>query len=40
MIDKAIQNIDDDHCLDKIAFEVRELTSNFPLHKECEHEML
>ena len=40
MIDKAIQNIDDDHCLDKIAIEVRELTSNFPLHKECEHEML
>ena len=40
MIDKAIQNIDDDHCLDKIAIEVRELTSNFPLHKEREHEML
>ena len=40
MIDKAIRNIDDDHCLDKIAIEVRELTSSFPLHKECEHEML
>ena len=40
MIDRALRNIDDDHCLDKIAFEVRELTSNFPLHKECEHEML
>ena len=40
MIDKAIRNIDDDDSLDKIAIEVSELTSNFPLHKECEHEML
>ena len=40
MIDKAIRNIDDDAILDKIAIEVKELTSNFPLHKECEHEML
>ena len=40
MIDKAIRNIDDDVVLDKIAIEVKELTSNFPLHKECEHEML
>ena len=40
MIDKAIRNIDDDACLDKIAIEVNELTSNFPLHKECEHEVL
>ena len=40
MIDKAIRNIDDDTILDKIAIEVKELTSNFPLHKECEHEML
>ena len=40
MIDKAIRNIDNDHCLDEIAIEVRELTSDFPLHKECEHEML
>ena len=40
MIDKAIRNIDDDAMLDKIAIEVKELTSNFPLHKECEHEML
>ena len=40
MIDKAIRNIDNDAILDKIAIEVKELTSNFPLHKECEHEML
>ena len=35
MIDKAIRNIEDDASLDKIAIEVKELTSNFPLHKEC-----
>tara|TARA_S200000501_G_scaffold32073_1_gene26874 strand:- start:3181 stop:4494 length:1314 start_codon:yes stop_codon:yes gene_type:complete len=40
MIDKAIRNIDDDASLDKIAIEVSELTSSFPLHKECEHEVL
>ena len=40
MIDKAIRNIEDDASLDKIAIEVKELTSNFPLHKECEHEVL
>ena len=40
MIDKAIRNIDDDAILNKIATEVSELTSTFPLHKEYEHEVL
>ena len=39
MIDKAIRNIDDDAILNKIAIEVSELTSTFPLHKEYEHEV-
>ena len=39
MIDKAIRNIGDDAILNKIAIEVSELTSTFPLHKEYEHEV-
>ena len=36
----VIENIDDNDYLDNISKEVAELTKNFPLHKEFNHEML
>ena len=38
--DSVIKNINDDNYLDNISKEVAELTKNFPLHKEFDHEML
>ena len=39
-IHKVIENIDNDAYLEKTKGEVAELTSEFPLHKELDHEML
>ncbi len=38
--DNVIKNINDDDYLDSISKKVSELTKNFPLHKEYDHEML
>ena len=40
MIHNVINNIDSDAFLEKIGNDVAELTAQFPLHKEFDHEML
>ena len=40
MIHNVIKNIDNDDFLEKTAKDVAELTAQFPLHKEFNHEML
>ena len=40
MIHNVINNIDNDAFLEKNRNDVAELTAQFPLHKEFDHEML